>query len=55
MNTLNLLYPEQSTISFKALVFPDGQPHIKLDIESVQRIDKSTPLRILCRSEILRI
>lgn len=49
MNTLNLLSQEQSSIGYKALVFPDGQPHIKLDMESVQKTDKSASLRILCR------
>jgi ribose-phosphate pyrophosphokinase len=49
MNTLNLIYPEQSDIAFKAMVFPDGQPHIKIDIESSDRLDKQAPLRVLTR------
>ncbi len=49
MNTLNLLYPAQSDIAFQALVFSDGQPHLKLDVESAEKADKKVPLRILCR------
>lgn len=49
MNTLNLIYPEQSDIVFKTMIFPDGQPHIKLDVESTVPLDKQVPLRILTR------
>lgn len=49
MNTLNLIYPERSDIAFKTIIFPDGQPHIKLDMESVGKLPKDQPLRILCR------
>ena len=49
MNTLNLLYPEQSDITFKALTFSDGQPHLKLDMASVEALDKTAAVRILCR------
>lgn len=49
MNTLNLIYPELSDVSFKAMVFPDGQPHIKIDTESINRLDKKEALRVLTR------
>lgn len=49
MNTLNLIYPEQSDIKFKSIIFPDGQPHIKIDIDSLSDIDKKAPLRVLTR------
>jgi ribose-phosphate pyrophosphokinase len=49
MNTLNLIYPEQSDIVFKTMIFPDGQPHIKIDVDSIARLDKQAPLRILTR------
>jgi ribose-phosphate pyrophosphokinase len=49
MNTLNLIYPEQSDIVFKVMVFPDGQPHIKIDVESIGKLDKQASLRILTR------
>lgn len=49
MITLNLIYPEQSDIRFKTMVFPDGQPHIKIDTASLNNVDKKTPLRILSR------
>ncbi len=49
MHTLDLIYPEQSDLLFKALVFPDGQPHIKIDTASAAGIDKKAPLRIMCR------
>jgi ribose-phosphate pyrophosphokinase len=49
MNTLNLIYPEQSDIAFKTMIFPDGQPHIKIDVDSANRQGKQAPLRILTR------
>lgn len=49
MTTLNLIYPQQSDIPFRAMVFPDGQPHIKLDAESLAGTAKAAPLRILTR------
>lgn len=49
MITINLIYPEQSDIPFNALVFPDGQPHIKMDTKAAQVIPAATPLRILAR------
>jgi ribose-phosphate pyrophosphokinase len=49
MNTLNLIYPAQSDIQFKSIVFPDGQPHVKMDMESISKLDVKAPLRILTR------
>jgi len=40
MNTINLIYPTQSDIQFKAISFPDGQPHIKMDVESAKKLNK---------------
>lgn len=49
MPTLDLLCPEQSTIPYTTMVFPDGQPHIKIDTESLTSPDKTAPVRIRCR------
>ncbi len=32
MLKLNLINPQQTDIAFRAFIFPDGQPHIKLDL-----------------------
>lgn len=49
MKTLDLIYPTQSAIPFTALIFPDGQPHMKLDMAQVDQIDRKEPLRIFTR------
>ncbi len=49
MTTFNLIYPEQSSIRFKTMVFPDGQPHIKIDMDSVQMLDRRQPVTLLTR------
>lgn len=49
MNTLNLIYPETSSIKFESIVFPDGQPHIKINIESIQELDKKASLQVITR------
>ncbi len=49
MNTLNLIYPKQSNIAYKSMLFPDGQPHIKFDVASTEQLNKQAPLRILAR------
>lgn len=49
MNTLNFIYPEQSDLLFKPMVFPDGQPHLKLDMASAAKLHRDAPLRILAR------
>lgn len=49
MNTINLIYPAQSDIQFKSIIFPDGQPHIKMDVESAKKLNKQAPLQIIAR------
>ena len=49
MTTLNFIYPAASDILFTTMVFPDGQPHLKLNIDSLRTADKKAPLRILTR------
>jgi len=49
MKTFNLIYPEQSDIAYQSMIFPDGQPHVKLDLQRAGNIDRSQPLRILTR------
>jgi ribose-phosphate pyrophosphokinase len=49
MQTFDLIYPERSLISFKTMIFPDGQPHIKIDARRAETIDRQAPLRILTR------
>ncbi len=49
MITLNFIYPAQSNIKFEAMVFPDGQPHIKMDMASLGSVGKSSRVRILSR------
>jgi ribose-phosphate pyrophosphokinase len=39
MNTLNLIDPALSSIQYKTLVFPDGQPHIKVDVSTIDSTD----------------
>ena len=49
MIILDLIYPEKSKIKYTGLVFPDGQPHIKIDMKSLEGIDKEKPVGILTR------
>lgn len=49
MMTLNFIYAERSGIKFTAMVFPDGQPHLKLDMQSLASLDRKMPVRILSR------
>lgn len=49
MTTLNLIYPEKSGMRFTTLTFPDGQPHIKLDMNSLKGINRREPLQIITR------
>jgi len=49
MQTFDLIYPERSAISFKAMIFPDGQPHIKIDARHAEMIGRDEPLRIVTR------
>ncbi|MBC8032964.1 MAG: ribose-phosphate pyrophosphokinase [Chitinophagaceae bacterium] len=49
MNTLHLIHPQKSDIRFQTMIFPDGQPHIKIDVPSAKVLDKKQPLRIFTR------
>ncbi|RYF96967.1 MAG: hypothetical protein EOO00_01400 [Chitinophagaceae bacterium] len=49
MKTFNLINPDRSDILFKTMVFPDSQPHIKIDTISAEKIGKTEPIRILTR------
>src|SRR6201996_4008400 len=49
MNTFDLIYPDKSVIPYKAMIFPDGQPHIKMDMQKAVAVDKKEPLRIFTR------
>lgn len=45
MNTIiNLINPERSQVKYELTVFPDGEPHIKLE-----EIDRKKEYRIVCR------
>lgn len=47
MQTLNFIYPERSSIRFERFVFPDGQPHLRLDLATVNQDESSC--RVICR------
>jgi ribose-phosphate pyrophosphokinase len=49
MNTIDLISPEKSAIAYKSMIFPDGQPHIKMDAAQAARLDLTAPMRILTR------
>jgi ribose-phosphate pyrophosphokinase len=49
MNTFDLIYPDRSDITYKAMVFPDGQPHVKIDMQKLAPVDRKAPLRIFSR------
>ncbi len=49
MNSINLIYAEKSDIFFRIMIFPDGQPHVKIDISSISKLNIKEPLRIFCR------
>ncbi|MET0243731.1 MAG: ribose-phosphate diphosphokinase [Flavitalea sp.] len=49
MNTINLINPSKSDIRFTTMIFPDGQPHIKIDVESLLVLDHAAPVRIFTR------
>ena len=49
MNTINLINPEISTIQFKTLFFPDGQPHIKIDAAGCIALNKKEPVVVITR------
>lgn len=50
MNTLNLIHPAHSDVRYQAMRFPDGQPHLKIDMASLEALDRTAPLRILART-----
>lgn len=50
MLTLNLINGTKSDLLYQAMVFPDGQPHLKLDLASLEQNDKGEPIRILSRA-----
>ncbi len=50
MKTLNLIYPEHSDLHYQAMIFPDGQPHLKIDMASLENMDRTVPIRILART-----
>ncbi|WP_428653368.1 ribose-phosphate diphosphokinase [Runella sp.] len=39
MKTLDLITSENSDIQFKSFNFPDGQPHIKIDVSSLEGVE----------------
>lgn len=49
MHTINLLYPQKSDVSFTTITFPDGQPHIKIDVKSLDSLNRKAPIRLLSR------
>lgn len=49
MNTLNLINPENSTIQYTAMIYPDDQPHIKLDMPSIAEMSRTAPLHVRAR------
>jgi len=49
MNTFNLISPEKSTIPFKTMIFPDSQPHIKIDMSRISGLNRSEPLKLISR------
>lgn len=57
MHTLNLIDQQLSSIGYRTVVFPDGQPHIKIDMETIRGLDKEAPLivytRIACPADLL--
>ncbi|MES2701027.1 MAG: ribose-phosphate diphosphokinase [Bacteroidota bacterium] len=49
MTTLNFIYPERSDIKFTTMVFPDGQPHLKVDMASLAGLDLRNDVAIVTR------
>jgi ribose-phosphate pyrophosphokinase len=49
MAALNLIDPAKSDIRYTLMIFPDGQPHIKLDMETVNSVDKTATLKLYTR------
>jgi ribose-phosphate pyrophosphokinase len=49
MNTFDLIYPDRSIIPYTSIIFPDGQPHVKLDLQKAASVDRAASLRIFTR------
>lgn len=49
MNLLNLLNSTKTDIPYQVFHFPDGQPHIKLDMSVLEQLNRTIPVRILTR------
>lgn len=49
MTTSDLIYPGRLAIRYKTMLFPDGQPHIKINIRQAEGINRAAPLRVLTR------
>lgn len=45
MQTINLILPQQSSIPFEIIQFPDGEPHIKL----LADLDRKDSCLVICR------
>jgi hypothetical protein len=44
MQVLNLIRPEKSSVKYRVIQFPDGEPHIVLE-----NIDRKDNLSVICR------
>ena len=49
MHSFDLIYPSRSTIQYQRMIFPDGQPHVKIDMATVTPLDRKQPLKIITR------
>jgi ribose-phosphate pyrophosphokinase len=49
MKIFNFIYSETSDIKFKTMIFSDGQPHIKLNMKSIESLDKSEEIKLFTR------
>jgi len=49
MKKLNLITPATSDIAYTRLLFPDKQPHIKINMQSVAHIDRGEKIKLITR------
>lgn len=49
MPGFNLINPANSDVQFQTMIFPDGQPHLKIDMQTLQSIDRKEKLTISSR------
>ncbi len=49
MPSFNLINPATSDIQFKSMIFPDGQPHLKMDMQTLHSIDRKEKLILSSR------